>query len=167
MEGLWQDAYADRNSVEYKVLSRDLNRHLSAVLKKSYGENFLGVEVYNFRKGSIIFDFTVYLNSTSSVSQDNLNDVIKKGEGSSMFTIESVNVEQKFPCKSPTRKPETQESGLERWIIVLIASGAVIVILLILVLIFVVSHYCLLPFAIEAFFLLEVCDLQPFQAKPL
>ena len=147
---MWQDAYADRNSLEYKILSRELNEHLSAVLKKSYGENFLGVEVYNFRKGSIIFDFTVYLKSTSSVSQDKLNDVIKKGEGSSKFTIESVNVEQKFPCKTPTKNPETQESGLERWIIVLIASGAVIVILLILVLIFVVSHYCLLPFAIEA-----------------
>lgn len=139
---MWNDAYSDSSSAEYGVLSRELTDHLTAVLTEAYTENFLQVEVTDIRQGSVIFDFIVYLKITSSISENNLKDVIKKGEGGmAKFTVTDVSIKLVFPCKSLTRTTEKPETGLERWIIVLIASGAVIVLLLILVLIVVVSHF--------------------------
>lgn len=93
----------------------------------------------DFRKGSIKFDFTVYLKATTSVDEDTLKDVIEKGEGSSNFTISGVSVEQVAGPKPTTSTTEKPESGPEKWIIVLIVTSAVIVILVIALLVVVVS----------------------------
>lgn len=144
LEGIWKDAYSNPRSQEYEKLSSDLVAHLTAVLKNSsYQANFLGVKVSNFREGSIIFDFTIYFNSKSNIDENNLKDIIKKGEGgNAMFTVVQANVKQKYPCKSPTEKP-TEAPGLEKWIIVVIAcQGACIFILLIIVLFLLVGYFC-------------------------
>lgn len=95
----------------------------------------------NFQKGSIKFDFTVYLKATTIVDEETLKDVIQKGEGGSNFTITVVSVKQiagPKPTTSTTEKPDA-ESGLEKWEIVLIATIPVIVILMIALLVVVVS----------------------------
>ena len=135
----WDSEYSNSSTPKYKELHGDLTEHLNAVLKKSYKGNFIRVEVENFRRGSIIFDFIVYLKATTTVSEDKLADVIEEGDGSSKFTVSVVSVKQVAgpkPTTSPTDKPET---GLEKWIIVLIATGVVIVILVIALLVVVVS----------------------------
>lgn len=135
----WDIDYADSSTSKYQKLSSELESHLTIVLKKSYKEGFIGVEVNNFRKGSIKFDFTVYLKATTSVDEDRLKDVIEKGEGSSNFTISGVSVEQVASPKPTTSTTEKPESGPEKWIIVLIVTSAVIVILVIALLVVVVS----------------------------
>ena len=137
----WDSDFADTSSNKHKALSRDLRSHLAAVLEKSYKEDFLEVEVKNFRKGSIKFDFTVYLKATTRVDEDTLKDVIETGEGSRNFIIAVVSLEQVAgpkPITSPTEKPEAG-SKLEKWKIVLIATVPVIVILVIALLVVVVS----------------------------
>ena len=136
----WDSDLADSSTSKYKKLSSELKSHLTTVLKKSYKENFIGVEVNNFRKGSIKFDFTVYLKAATSVDEDTLKDVIEKGEGSSNFTISGVSVEQVAGPKPTMCTTEKPESGLEKWIIVLIVTGAMIVVLLIALLVVVVSR---------------------------
>ena len=141
----WKNSYVNPSSPEYKTLSRDLIGHLTAVLQDSlYQADFLGVKVSNFREGSIIFDFTIYFNSTSNINENNLKDIIEKGlDGNSGFSVVQVDVRQKYPCKSPTEKPAEASPGLEKWIIVLIAcQGACIFILLIIVLILLVGYFC-------------------------
>ena len=141
----WDSDYADSSSAKYKRFSKEMEKYLTEILKKAYEEDFLGVEVKNFKKGSVIFDFTVYLESTASVSADAVKEVIQKGDGGSNFTITGVSVQQvagptpSTPCACPTEKPEPT---LETWIIVLIVTGTVIIILLItsIVLILVVSN---------------------------
>ena len=139
----WDSDYADSSSAKYKSFSRELENYLTEILKKAYGEDFLGVEVKNFKSGSVIFDFTVYLKSTANVSADALKEVIQKGDGGSNFTITDVSVQlvagptPSSPCACPTEKPEPT---LETWIIVLIVTGTVIIILLIILLILVVSN---------------------------
>lgn len=137
----WNSDYANSSTPAYKRLYNDLKDHLTAVLKKSYEDNFIGVDVANFQKGSIKFDFTVYLKATTIVNEETLKDVIQKGEGGSNFTITGVSVKQiagPKPTTSTTEKPEA-ESGLEKWKIVLIATIPVIFILLIALLVVVVS----------------------------
>lgn len=139
LDDAWDNDYADSSTSKYQKLSSELESHLTIVLKKSYKEDFIGVEVNNFRKGSIKFDFTVYLKATTSVDEDTLKDVIEKGEGSSNFTILVVSVEQVAGPKPTTSTTEKPESGPEKWIIVLIVTSAVIVILVIALLVVVVS----------------------------
>lgn len=137
IDNVWNSDYASRSTPAYKRLYRDLKDHLTAVLKKSYEDNFIGVDVANFQKGSIKFDFTVYLKATTIVDEETLKDVIQKGEGGSNFTITEVTVKQiagPKPTTSTTEKPEA-ESGLEKWKIVLIATVPVICILLIALLV--------------------------------
>ena len=139
MDKPWNNDYFNSSTIKYKQLHGDLVDHLTAVLKKSYKDNFIDVEVKNFKRGSIIFDFIVYLKATTTVSEDTLAEVIEQGDGSSKFTVSVVSVKQVAgpkPTTSPTDKPET---GLEKWIIVLIATGIVIVILVIALLAVVVS----------------------------
>ncbi|KAL9955210.1 hypothetical protein ACROYT_G036497 [Oculina patagonica] len=131
----WNSNYANSSTPEYQQLSSDLENHLTAVLKKQYKDDFIGVEVKNFRRGSIKFDFIVNLKATTSVSEDTLKDVIQKGDGSSKFNISGVSVTQVSGPKPTTSSTEKPESGLEKWIIVLIVTGAVIVILLIALLV--------------------------------
>ena len=139
----WESDYTDSSSEKYKRFSSELENYLTEILNKAYGEDFLGVEVNNFKSGSVIFDFTVYLKSTANVSADALKEVIQKGDGGSNFTITGVSVQQVLgptpstPCACPTEKPEPT---LEKWIIVLIVTGTVIIILLIILLILVVSN---------------------------
>ena len=143
LDYLWDDAYSDTNSNFYKILTRELTGHLTKVLRKSaaYKDDFLRVDVSNFREGSVIFDYTVYLKITASVSEDNLKNVIKKGEGGDPnFIISSVSIKSVFPTDCPTSPTEKPKTGLERWIIVLIICAVVIVILLIFVVIIMVSH---------------------------
>ena len=141
----WDNAYSDTNSQQYKLLTRELTDHLTKVLKNSaaYKDDFLRVDVSNFRKGSVIFDYTVYLKITASVDEDNLKDVIKKGEGgNTKFRISNVTIKSVFPSNCPTSPTEKPKTGLQRWIIVLIVCAVVIVILLMLVVIFAVSRFC-------------------------
>ena len=98
------------------------------------------MDVYNFRSGSTKFDFTVYLKATTTVNEETLKEVISKGEGSSNFSITGVSVKQTAGPKPTTSTTEKQESGLEKWIIVLIATGTVIIILGIALTIVVVSR---------------------------
>ena len=145
LDYLWVDAYSDTNSQQYKLLTRELTDHLTNVLKKSaaYKNDFLRVDVSNFREGSVIFDYTVYLKITATVSEDSLKDVIKNGEGGdTKFYILRVTIQSVFPPNCPTSPMEKPKTGLERWIIVLIVCAVVIVILLILAVIFMVSRFC-------------------------
>lgn len=108
VEAEWDSDYGNSSTPEYKQLSRDLENHLTAVLQKKYKDDFIKVEVKNFRSGSIKFDFIVYLKAATNVSEDTLKDVIEKGDGSSKFTISGVSVTQ---VASP--KPTTPPTGNE------------------------------------------------------
>ena len=103
LDYVWDDAYSDTNSYEYRNLTRALTGHLTKVLKTSvaYKDDFLRVDVSHFHEGSVIFDYTVYLKITASVSEDNLKNVIKKGEGGdTKFIISSVIIKSVFPTAS-------------------------------------------------------------------
>lgn len=128
----WFEELSNTSSNGYKNFSRELTAHLTDILGNSaYGSDFVRVEVYNFRNGSVIFDFTVYLKSTTVATEDFLIRVMKKGVAGSKFIITQVDVRQTFPRTSPTGKPsEEPPSRLETWLIVLIACGAVIILLL-------------------------------------
>ena len=91
----------------------------------------------NLRRGSVKFDFIAYFKITSSVSEENLEDVLMEGIDSSEFKI--IDVDALFIAA------EKPASGLEQWIIILIPIGTVVVFLVAIVVIFVVSHLYLLP----------------------
>ena len=132
----WIDAYSDTSSDQYKVLHDTLIVYLTDVLRNSYQEDFLQVSVENFRPGSVMFDFTVFFKSTYRVTDDNLKDVITKGDDSSELKLTNVNVNQVFVSAT-----EKEGSGLKQWIIILVAIVAVMVFFMGLLLIFVVSYF--------------------------
>ena len=137
VDARWIDAYSDTSSTEYKVFSRRLVDYLTEIFKNSYQDDFIGVEVKNLRRGSVKFDFIAYFKITSSVSEENLEDVLMEGIDSSEFKI--IDVDALFIAA------EKPASGLEQWIIILIPIGTVVVFLVAIVVIFVVSHLYLLP----------------------
>lgn len=137
VDAKWIDAYSDPSSTEFKVFSRSLVDYLTEIFKNSYHDDFIGVEVKNFRKGSVQFDFIAYFKITSSVSEENLEDVLMEGKGSSGFKI--IDVDALFTA---AEKPET---GFVQWIIILIPIGTVFVFFVVIVVIFMVSHLYLLP----------------------
>ena len=94
IEEPWDNEYANTNSVNYKRLKSRLETHFKGILEKKYEENLLDLEVKNFQKGSVIFDFTVFLTSTTNVNADSLKEVIEKDEGGSNFTISVESVKQ-------------------------------------------------------------------------
>ena len=94
IEEPWDNEYANTNSVNYKRLKSRLETHFKGILEKKYEENLLDLEVKNFQKGSVIFDFTVFLTSTTNVNADSLKEAIEKDEGGSNFTISVESVKQ-------------------------------------------------------------------------
>ena len=94
MEELRDNEYANSNSVKYKHLNSRPETHLKEILEKKYEENLLDLEVKNFQEGSVIFDFTVFLTSTTNVNADSLKEAIEKDEGGSNFTISVESVKQ-------------------------------------------------------------------------
>ena len=109
----WDNEYADNSSDKYKDLKSRLETHLGGILEKKYGQNLLDLEVENFHKGSIIFDFTVFLTSTTDVNADSLKEAIEKDEGGSNFTISVESVRQ-VAGPTPTvtsQSPTTSSKG--------------------------------------------------------
>ena len=94
IEEPWDNEYANTNSVNYKRLKSRLETHFKGILEKKYEENLLDLEVKNFQEGSVIFDFTVFLTSTTNVNADSLKEAIEKDEGGSNFTISVESVKQ-------------------------------------------------------------------------
>ena len=87
MEEPRDNEYANSNSVKYKHLKSRSETHWKEILEKKYEQNLLDLEVKNFRMGSTIFDFTVFLTTTNDVNADTLKEVIEKDEEGSNFTV--------------------------------------------------------------------------------
>ena len=110
---LWDDEYKNSSSDKYKDLKNRLETHLREIFEKKYGKNLINLEVENFQKGSIIFDFTVILTSTTDVNADSLKEAIEKNEGGSNFTISVESVKQ-VAGPTPTvtsQSPTTSSKG--------------------------------------------------------
>ena len=139
----WDNEYADNSSDKYKDLKSRLETHLGGILEKKYGQNLLDLEVENFHEGSIIFDFTVFLTSTTDVNADSLKEAIEKDEGDSNFTISIESVKQvagPAPTTTcPTEQPEPTCSVMA-WIVVVIILVIIILVLLALLLWLIVSN---------------------------
>ena len=113
IEEPWDNEYANTNSVKYKRLKSRLETHFKGILEKKYEENLLDLEVNNFQEGSVIFDFTVLLTSTTDVNADSLKEAIEKDEGGSNFTISVESVKQ-VAGPTPTvtsQSPTTSSKG--------------------------------------------------------
>ena len=113
IEEPWDNEYANSNSVNYKRLKSRLETHFKGILEKKYEENLLDLEVKNFQEGSVIFDFTVFLTSTTNVNADSLKEAIEKDEGGSNFTISVESVKQ-VAGPTPTvtsQSPTTSSKG--------------------------------------------------------
>ena len=113
IEEPWDNEYANTNSVKYKRLKSRLETHFKGILEKKYEENLLDLEVNNFQEGSVIFDFTVLLTSTTDVNADSLKEAIEKDEGGSNFTIFVESVKQ-VAGPTPTvtsQSPTTSSKG--------------------------------------------------------
>ena len=143
IEEPWDNEYADNSSDKYKDLKSRLETHLGGILEKKYGQNLLDLEVENFQEGSIIFDFTVFLTSTTDVNADSLKEVIEKHEGDSNFTISIESVKQvagPTPTTTcPTKQPEPT-CHVKPYIAVVIILGIIILVLLALLLWLIVSN---------------------------
>ena len=143
MKEPWDNEYKNSSSVKYKDLKSRLETHLRGILEKKYGQNLLDLEVKNFQKGSIIFDFTVFLTSTTDVNADSLKEVIEKHEGDSNFTISIESVKQvagPTPTTTcPTKQPEPT-CHVKPYIAVVIILGIIILVLLALLLWLIVSN---------------------------
>ena len=140
---LWDDEYKNSSSDKYKDLKNRLETHLRGILEKKYGQNLINLEVENFQKGSIIFDFTVFLTSTTDVNADSLKEAIEKDEGDSNFTISIESVKQvagPTPTTTcPTEQPEPT-CHVKPYIAVVIILGIIILVLLALLLWLIVSN---------------------------
>ena len=113
IEEPWDNEYANTNSVKYKRLKSRLETHFKGILEKKYEENLLDLEVNNFQEGSVIFDFTVLLTSTTDVNADSLKEAIEKDKGGSNFTISVESVRQ-VAGPTPTvtsQSPTTSSKG--------------------------------------------------------
>ena len=143
MKEPWDNEYKNSSSVKYKDLKSRLETHLRGILEKKYGQNLINLEVENFQEGSIIFDFTVFLTSTTDVNADSLKEAIEKDEGDSNFTISIESVKQvagPAPTTTcPTEQPEPTCSVMA-WIVVVIILVIIILVLLALLLWLIVSN---------------------------
>ena len=92
MEEPRDNEYANSNSLKYKHLKSRSETHWKEILEKKYEQNLLDLEVKNFHMGSIIFDFTVFLTTTTDVNADTLKEVIEKDEEGSNFTVSVESV---------------------------------------------------------------------------
>ncbi|XP_022809701.1 uncharacterized protein LOC111346692 [Stylophora pistillata] len=112
VEEPWESQYGNNKSNKYRELKGKLEKHLRGILEEKYKQNLLYIEVKNFRKGSIIFDFTVFLTSTTDVDANSLKEAIEKGEGGSKnFTISVESVKQ---VAGPTRSTPTKPSAVSK-----------------------------------------------------
>ncbi|XP_022808897.1 uncharacterized protein LOC111345869 [Stylophora pistillata] len=116
VEGPWDVEYGNNKSAQYRDLNSKLEAHLRGILEKKYEQNLLYLKVKNFREGSIIFDFTVFLTSTTDVDANSLKKVIEKAEGGSAnLTISVVSVNQVAgPTPSTPTKPSAASKDLWR-----------------------------------------------------
>ncbi|XP_022809698.1 uncharacterized protein LOC111346691 [Stylophora pistillata] len=142
VEEPWESRYGDNKSNKYKELKGKLEKHLRGILEEKYEQNLLYIEVKNFRKGSIIFDFTVFLTSTTDVDANSLKEAIEKGEGGSEnFTISVETVKQVAGPTQTITCPTCPEPGsCMPWIMVVIALGIIILLLLALLLFFILQN---------------------------
>ena len=92
MEEPRDNEYANSNFLKYKHLKSRSETHWKEILEKKYEENLLDLEVKNFHMGSIIFDFTVFLTTTTDVNADSLKEAIEKDREGSNFTISVESV---------------------------------------------------------------------------
>ena len=92
MEEPRDNEYANSNFFKYKHLKSRSETHWNEILEKKYEQNLLDLEVKNFRMGSTIFDFTVFLTTTNDVYADTLKEVIEKDEEGSNFTVSVESV---------------------------------------------------------------------------
>lgn len=145
MEKPWNVTYGNSKSAQYKTLKSELENHLRGILEKKYGQNLLDLEVKNFRNGSIIFDFTVFLTSTTDVDANSLKKVIEKGEGGSAnFTISVESVKQVAGPTQTTTFPTCptcpEPVSCKAWIAVVIALGIINLLLFVLLLCFILQN---------------------------
>ena len=97
------------------------------------------MEVYNFRKGSVLFDFTAYFTALTNATEDRLAELMKAGKAGSNFKIiEIIELKQVYPriqvCAT-TNQPKSKT-----WIFVSVACGVVIIVLLVIIIFLVVSR---------------------------
>lgn len=142
MEETWDAEYGNNTSAQYKTLKVKLENHLRGILEKKYGQNLLDLEVKNFRRGSVIFDFTVFLTSTTDVDANSLKEVIEKGEGGSKnFTISVESVEQVAGPTQITPCPTCPEpASCKALIAAVIALGITNLVLLALLLFYILYN---------------------------
>lgn len=144
MKNEWFKELSNSSTDKYRVFSRDLTRFLSDILRKSYGGDFLKLEVYNFRKGSVVFDFTAYFKASTNATEDKLHEVMKDAKANSNFTIIEITVLKKcYPCICAI----TSQPRSATLIVVSIVCGVVITVLLVIILLLVVSRLFLLSLA--------------------
>ena len=132
-EGVYTEELADKNSEQFKKLSKELTNILTDIFKKVPG--FLRVEIISFRKGSIICVFKV-ITEESKASGDEIKDVLKeasKNGKAGKYTFKDVNVEQ--PQTGKATKPE--ENNWPAWATAIIAVFGVLL-LVIFIIIYVV-----------------------------
>ena len=130
---VYTEELADKNSEQFKKLSKELTNILSDIFKKMPG--FLRVEIISFRKGSVICVFNV-ITEESKASGDEIKDVLKeasKNGKAGKYTFKDVNVEQSQTGKAT--KPE--ENNWPAWATAIIAVFGVLL-LVIFIIIYVV-----------------------------
>lgn len=95
------------------------------------------MEVYNFRKGSVVFDLTAYFKASTNATDHKLTEVMKAGTADSNFTIIEIELIQSYPCIQVCATKDQPKS--KTWIFVSIGCGVVILVLLVIILFLVVS----------------------------
>ena len=132
-EGVYTEELADKNSEQFKKLSKELTNILTDIFEKVPG--FLRVEIISFRKGSVICVFNV-ITEESKASGDEIKGVLteaSKNGKAGKYTFKDVNVEQ--PQTAKATKPE--ENNWPAWATAIIAVFGVLL-LVIFIIIYVV-----------------------------
>ena len=130
---VYTEELADKNSEQFKKLSKELTNILTDIFKKVPG--FLRVEIISFRKGSVICVFNV-ITEESKASGDEIKGVLteaSKNGKAGKYTFKDVNVEQ--PQTGKATKPE--ENNWPAWATAIIAVFGVLL-LVIFIIIYVV-----------------------------
>lgn len=138
LENEWFEELSDSSTIEYRNFSREVKDFLSNILKESFGADFVSVEVYNFRQGSVIFDLTAKFKASTNATAHMLTEVMKATKADSKFNIIEIELKQSYPCIQVCTRTDQPKS--ETWKYVSIAFGVVITVLLVIILLLVVQN---------------------------
>lgn len=138
----WNPQYQIAYTPEFQELAFRIMKELTEVLKTL--ENFLSVQVLRLWKSSVGVDFVVFMRQNAQISGGALEQTLIGANRTGVLDLPITNLHVKEPIgttTAPSAPTPDEHKSLERWEIVLIASGILVFLLLLITCILAVSNY--------------------------